>query len=204
MHRREPLTHHGDMITPFRSANTRHNTGYTLYWSNSDLVRVYLPECSWGVRWQDAFASYSLTACVCKTPTCEGPLSAQQCASALHRHSRRYMQLEGCYHGVFLWYVTMVCYYGMLPWCVATVCYHGVLLWRVTMVCCYSHGMLPWSIAKCPKQRKRNPCSLSAATLLCTFVQAVNLLFQVTLALTAQVGAAKDQQHSTCDATLIK
>ena len=125
------------------------------------------------------------------------------------------MQLEGCYHGVFLRYVTMVCYYGMLPWCVATVCYHGVLLWHVTMVCCYSHGMLPWCVAivivcyhgalpSVQNREKRNPCSLSAATLLCTFVQAVNLLFQVTLALTAQVGAAKDQQHSTCDATIIK
>ena len=39
------------------------------------------------------------------------------------------MQLEGCYHGVFLRYVTMVCYYGMLPWC--------VFLQYVTMVYCY-------------------------------------------------------------------
>ncbi len=189
MHRREPLTHHGHMITPFRLANTQHNTEYTLYWSSSDLVWVDLPECSWGVRWQDAFASYSLTACVCKTPTCVGPLSAQQCASTLHRHSRRYMQLEGCCHGVLLWYVTMVCY-------------HGVLLWYVNMIYCYGHGMLPWSITKCVKQ-ERNPCILSGATLLCTFMQAVNLLFQVSLALSAQVGAAKDQQHSTCDATLV-
>ena len=92
-----------------------------------------------------------------------------------------------CYHGVLLQYVTMVYCYGVVPWCVA-----------IVMVC--YHGALP----SVQNREKRNPCSLSAATLLCTFVQAVDLLFQVTLALTAQVGAAKDQQHSTCDATLIK